>query len=187
MRLRLPASAALALLSLAWGRAEAAYVTIDDRNPDSVTLTAGGFQSFSVDAGNGPQMLADNARITLADGLIVDAVGVWTRSSDFASQTLAGYFAPGGGTQPIASGVQAMISTRGTLSDGTLELTFTGFAWGATYFTAATSPQGSSYTDSVAGLTVTFLSEPIPEPASAALLGLGLLGLGTLRRSRRAG
>ena len=60
---------------------------------------------------------------------------------------------------------------------------FLGFADGSPLFgSAATAAAPGGYSDNIGQLTATFDITPVPEPSTVLLIGLGLSGLGLLRK-----
>jgi hypothetical protein len=164
--------------------AQAAFLIIDDSDPDTITVTAGDFESgFSV---NGTLLtigLSDNGSATFNDGTVLGFEGSWI---DLGLSD-ADYDINFGIGNVIFSGVEAGGSTDGFL--GTITGEFAGFDPSTNYGVGAgVLPQDGSTVDfSFPFLGARFVSEArVPEPTTLAALGVGLALIGFSRRRSRS-
>jgi len=162
--------------------AQAAYISIDDSNASTITITAGDFEGgFYVNGSLLTTGLGNGGTLTLADGLTYTFSGSWI-DLGLSSGSTDRFFGIG---NVVYSGVESTASSDGYW--GTISGYFSGFdpaVHGGT--SAATMPQdGSSADFSYPYLSASFRSESVPEPGTLGLLGAGLalLGFGQRRRS----
>jgi hypothetical protein len=182
--------ATAAALALAVSPANAAYITIDDSDPDTFTLTAGGFNGF----------LVNNAIVpvfTLASGLTFNDGQDQTYSATLLNQVVFFpinsflRFAPATAPDEIMSYIgfvyESSFTTEGAIA--TISGTFGGSGV-SPYFidTLSVLPQdGGTYVANLPGIDITFITEAAdtPEPASLAILGLAAAALAATRRRPR--
>jgi hypothetical protein len=114
-------------------------------------------------------------------------------NGDNTTPAIAGFLSPSLAAVPVASGAPALNSSASTspgsltFVDGTARVTLTGFQWSV----ASPTVDRVSGFDSVPGGAPDFVGSftltvtAVPEPASWALLGLGMLAAGGLARRRK--
>ncbi len=177
-----------ATLLLASPTADAAFINFDDRNPNTITITAGDFEGgFSV---NGTQItsgLGNSASVTLADGTVWSFSGSWIDLGQSSGSQQIHFELP---SAPgfITSGMDASASTDGSF--GTINGTFEGFT-GTPYFFNLTPPRdpqnGPGVDRTFPFLSIHFDPEvPTPEPASMLIFGAVAPGLVVAYRRRAA-
>lgn len=168
--------------------ASAAFISIDDSNPTSITITAGDFEyGFSV---NGTQLttgLGNSGSITLTDaGISID--GSWIDNGDADGDRVDILFALAGNPGFATSGIEFGATSANNVA--TLSGSFGGYVNPSSYFSTALPTllqNGQTGTGGMPFLSVSFISEnTVPEPASLALLGIGLAGLSAMRRRKTA-
>ncbi|MCX5805967.1 MAG: VPLPA-CTERM sorting domain-containing protein [Proteobacteria bacterium] len=177
------ASFALSLLFIA--PASAAWFTIDDSNPLTVTISAGQFEGgFYVDG----QLLTsgyDSGSITLPDS-VHDFSGSWITYGAPAGNTEI-LFARAGNPTIVTSGLMASWEN----SDVIFSYLEGGFGCyvGPGYFTTGNTTvlqDGHTEYSSAPYMGITFVSEnPVPIPSALLLFAPGLAGLAALRRRFR--
>jgi len=180
-------SAALTALAFCQA-APAAYINIDDSDPNTVTITAGDFEGgFSVNGNQITSGLGNSGSVTLADSAY-NLSGSWIDLGQAANGFLGLYFALAGDPTSVTSGIALYSSSDGTWATLNGGSSFGAF-FGITYFTTGDPTlvqNGQTGYGGLPYLSVEFTSESVPEPASVALVGLGLAGLGFARRQRRS-
>ncbi|MCX5805961.1 MAG: hypothetical protein NT010_07830 [Proteobacteria bacterium] len=189
MRIRNTMIIALAFFALSLvfiAPASAAYITVDDSNPFTVTITAGQFEGgFYVDG----QLLTsgyDSGSVTLLDGMH-SFYGAWVTvgAPDGGAQVL---FAHTGNPTRVTSGLGIYwVNNDGIYS--TFNGGFAGYAGPAGYFDTqlpTVSQDGHTEYSSAPYMGITFISEnPVPIPSGILLLAPGFLGLVALRKRFR--
>jgi hypothetical protein len=194
MRQTLLSAAALLALAAA-PAAQAASFIIDDRDPNTVTITVDGFEDgFFLDLfdNNGLQLVQSGLNspysVTLPDGFYA-FFGVWIDSGQTPTADFDLFFGLQAGAEDVTSGLELAAETDRIAGTGTINGTFGALTSGQIYFSLL--PPGTPFgqNDGEQGLALPFLSisfipEPtgVPAPAGLALFGLGLLGLSALRR-----
>ncbi len=184
-KILLASVAAFSLAAGAMDPASAAFIIIDDRDPNTITITAGHFEGgFSVN-GNLLTSGLGSGSITLPDGGY-SISGTWLDLGQASNQRVDILFALPSNSAFSTSGIEF-----GATSDGvsaTLAGSLGGFVDSSLYFATAlpTAIQdGHIEFGGVAFLSVSFFSEnpnPVPAPTSALLLCSLLPALAALRR-----
>ncbi|NWF84187.1 MAG: PEP-CTERM sorting domain-containing protein [Bryobacteraceae bacterium] len=164
----------------------AAYILIDDRDPNTITISAGDFEEgfylegnlFTMGLGNGNTQ-------TLPDGGY-NISGSWIDLGQSGNRVDLLFTMPGDPSL-VFSGIEFGTSTDGVL--GTLNGSFGG-ATGSYYFTTVlpTALQNGQALDGAAPfLSVRFISEAVvPEPSTLLLLSVVAPIIIAARRRRRA-
>ena len=163
--------------------ASAAYISIDDSNLSTITITAGDFeQGFSVNGNLLTSGLGNSGSLTLNDGGF-NISGSWIDLGGASGARVDLLFALFGNPTFATSGIEFGATSDGFL--GTLSGSFGGYLDPFSYFFTGLptlGQDGQTAYGSMAYLSVSFVSEAVPEPGSLALAGLALAGLATLRR-----
>ena len=181
---RLATAAAIAATGLCMALpASAAYIAIDDSDVNTITITAGDFeQGFSVNGNLLTSGLGNSGSLTLADGGF-SISGSWIDLGEAAGSRLDLLFALFGNPGFTTSGIEFGVGSDGFF--GTLNGSFGGYVDPSLYFFTGQptlEQNGQTGYGSVAYLSVSFVSEAVPEPGSLALAGLALAGVAALRR-----
>lgn len=163
-----------------FGSAEAAYISIDDSDPTTVTITAGDFEGgFSVNGTLLTTGLGQSASITLPDeGYFIE--GSWIDGGAADGTSVAIFFALAGDLSFATSGVEFSATSDGQMA--TLAGSLGGFVDPSLYFPSPVPTvlqDGRTADGSTSFLTVSFTSEAVnvPEPASWLLALGGVLAL----------
>ena len=164
--------------------AQAAFIAIDDSNPTTITITAGDFEGgFSVNGNLLTTGLGNSGSITLADGGY-SISGNWIDLGQADGTRVDLLFALPGNPTFSTSGIEFGASSDGT--NATLGGSFGGYVDPSLYFSTGLptlAQDGQTGTAGMPFLSVSFISEnPIPEPATLALVGLALAGISGARR-----
>lgn len=164
----------------------AAFIAIDDSNPTTITITAGDFEGgFSVNGSLLTTGLGNSASITLADGgYTID--GTWIDLGSAGGARVDLLFALASNLAFSTSGIEFGATTDGFLA--TLGGSFGGFVDPSLYFPTGLPTllqNGQTGFASMPFLSVSFVSEAVPEPGTLALVGLGILALAWRRRAIR--
>jgi hypothetical protein len=173
---------ALGLAAFCAARAEAAYITIDDSDLATVTITAGDFEGgLYIDDVLLTSGLGSSGSATLPDGGYTIA-GSWIDLGGAGGARVDLLFAFLADPGMVTSGIEFGVETDGL--NGMLFGSFGGFT-SAPYFPTFVSTfaqNGHAEAGSVPFLSVSFKSEAVPEPATLLLVGGGVLL--ALRRRR---
>lgn len=184
--------AAVTAVALAAAPARAAYIIVDDSDPDTYTLTASGFDGFYVDNAIVPTFIL-SAGLTFNDGQ--DHIYSATLLNQVVPLPINAFmqFAPTTAPDEIMSYIayyyDSTITTEGAVA------TITGTFGGSGLFpyfigTDSVLPQdGGTYVANLPGIDITFITEApadTPEPAALAILGVATAALAATRRRRAA-
>ena len=168
--------------------ASAAFIHIDDSNLSTITISAGDFEgAFFVNGNLLTNGLGNSASITLVDG-IYDFMGTYTDLNQASSFDINILFALSGTPEVATSGIELSGSNDNSANVAGLITGFTDSSSGFLTALPTLVQNGQTGTANLSLLTVTFISEnavsanPIPEPATMALIGLGVAGIAALRR-----
>lgn len=167
--------------------ASAAYINIDDSNANTITITAGDFeQGFSVNGSLLTSGLGNSGSLTLADGGFTIS-GSWIDLGAANGARVDLLFALLGNLGFTTSGIEFGATSDGQV--GTLSGSFGGYVDPSMYFSTSLPTLVQNGQIGYAGmpfLSVSFVSEAVPEPGSLALAGIALAGVGALRRRKMA-
>lgn len=167
--------------------AQAAFINVDDSDPNTITITAGDFEGgFSVNGSLLTSGLGNSASITLADGGY-SISGTWIDLGGAHGQRVDILFALPTDVTFSTSGIEF----GATSDDGeaTLGGSFGGFVGPSLYFFTGlptVAQDGHTEIGGIAFLSVSFKSEAVPAPATALLLASLIPGVAAIRRRRVA-
>lgn len=168
--------------------ANAAFISIDDSDPSTVTITAGDFEGgFFVNGSLLTMGLGTSGSITLPDeGYFID--GSWIDLGAADGTAVSVLFALPSDPAFATSGIEFGATSDGTTA--TLSGSFGGYIDPSLYFPTAETTHlqdGRTVLGGTAFLSVSFTSEAavaVPLPGSLALFGCGLGALLARRRSK---
>lgn len=165
--------------------AHAAFITIDDSDPSTITITAGDFEGgFSVNGSLLTSGVGNSGSITLPDGgYSIDGSWIDLGRADLTRVDIL--FALAGDPTFSTSGVEFGATSANGMA--TLTGSFGGFIDPSLYFSTTRTTHlqdGRTVLGDTAFLSVSFRSEAtdVPLPGTLALAGLGLVALARRRR-----
>ena len=178
---------AIAACSLTTLSASAAYINIDDSDINTITISAGDFENgFYVNGTLLTSGLGGSGSLTLADGGYTIS-GSWIDLGQAGGDRIDLLFALLGNPAFTTSGIEFGATTDGSF--GTLNGSFGGYVDPSLYFFTGLptlEQNGQTGYGAIDFLSVSFISESVPEPGSLALAGLAISGLAAVRRKRVA-